>query len=277
MTIDTTALRQLLAAATTRPWHVEYLGEQGYPQRISNDAAVIVAETFQGPPLPAADAELIAAAVNNLLPLLDRVSELEHELFVQTNSDDGMAVLLEAALTRATGRQQALAGILDELLRGAWENGHPGYPAARTFWIRAEKVSEWRTLLPTYAAPVVVGTPAGQPRLRRWRDGEGTEYVDATPGGDTVQMVDLDTGQPGGALWVRALIADHYGGLTDITDEPKPLPRRVKGATYPRRDLADEAAATDPGPHEFAVNACGHCAVCGGSRRDHAHPEAHRG
>lgn len=63
-----------------------------------------------------------------------------------------------AALERATGRQMALVGILGDLLRGPWESGHPGYAAVRTHWIREEKVSEWRTLLPTYATPATLAT-----------------------------------------------------------------------------------------------------------------------
>lgn len=41
------------------PWHVE-LGQRGYPQRISNPAAVVVAETFTGPEARPAEAEHIA-------------------------------------------------------------------------------------------------------------------------------------------------------------------------------------------------------------------------
>lgn len=43
------------------PWHWQALGDHGYPQRVYNESAVIVAESFTGPDARMADAEYIAS------------------------------------------------------------------------------------------------------------------------------------------------------------------------------------------------------------------------
>lgn len=72
--LDLTAVRARADAATPGPWHVEYLGKARYPQRVSNDTAVMVAETFVGG--PADDAEFIAAARTDVPLLLAEVERL---------------------------------------------------------------------------------------------------------------------------------------------------------------------------------------------------------
>ena len=63
-------------AATREPWHVEYLGDHGYPQRIANDAAVVVATTYEGTQ-PAGNAEFIAAARTDIVRLIAEVRRLK--------------------------------------------------------------------------------------------------------------------------------------------------------------------------------------------------------
>lgn len=41
-------LRELAAAATSGPWKTEYFGDRGYPQRVTNDRAEVVAECYEG-------------------------------------------------------------------------------------------------------------------------------------------------------------------------------------------------------------------------------------
>jgi hypothetical protein len=53
-------LRGRAEAAPHGPWNVQYFGDRGYPQRVSNEAAVLVANTYDGPPSPAGSAEFIA-------------------------------------------------------------------------------------------------------------------------------------------------------------------------------------------------------------------------
>lgn len=43
-------IRARVDATPRGPWHVEYFGDAGYPQRIANDAAIIVADTHEGGP-----------------------------------------------------------------------------------------------------------------------------------------------------------------------------------------------------------------------------------
>jgi hypothetical protein len=82
---DYEELAALLVRGSERPWRVEYLGPKGYPQRITNGSAVLIAETFQGPPPPAANAELIVAAVNALPALLKECARYrEHSTVLNT-------------------------------------------------------------------------------------------------------------------------------------------------------------------------------------------------
>lgn len=64
-------------AATREPWHVEYLGEHGYPQRVANDRAMLVAETFEAGGQPAANAEFIARARTAVPRLIAEVRRLK--------------------------------------------------------------------------------------------------------------------------------------------------------------------------------------------------------
>jgi hypothetical protein len=41
-------MRERAEAAAKGPWRVQYFGDAGYPQRVSNDAAELVAQTFEG-------------------------------------------------------------------------------------------------------------------------------------------------------------------------------------------------------------------------------------
>lgn len=71
--LDAIELRAL--AAAREPWHVEYLGGHGYPQRITNNAAVLVATTYEGT-RPAGNAEFIAHARTDVPRLLAEVRRL---------------------------------------------------------------------------------------------------------------------------------------------------------------------------------------------------------
>lgn len=54
-------MRERAEAVPHGPWHWQAFGEHGYPQRVYNEGAVIVAESFTGPDARMADAEYIAA------------------------------------------------------------------------------------------------------------------------------------------------------------------------------------------------------------------------
>jgi hypothetical protein len=73
-------LREHAIVASDGPWHVEYLGRDRYPQRVSNPAAVIVAEMFDGPPAQGTNAEYIALmhppVAQTLADLLDRIADI---------------------------------------------------------------------------------------------------------------------------------------------------------------------------------------------------------
>jgi hypothetical protein len=56
-----TLLRDRAMLQPHGPWHWEALGEGGYPQRVSNPEAIIVAETSTSPGAPAPACEYIAA------------------------------------------------------------------------------------------------------------------------------------------------------------------------------------------------------------------------
>lgn len=66
--------------ATREPWKVEYLGDNGYPQRITDNRATIVAEVHEGTGDPAPNAEFIAAARTDVLVLIAEVRRLRKEL-----------------------------------------------------------------------------------------------------------------------------------------------------------------------------------------------------
>ncbi len=73
--IDLDAIQTRATMATRGPWHVEWDGT-GYPQRVLNDAAVLVAETCTGPEWPPTDAEFIAHARDDIPALLAQVEYL---------------------------------------------------------------------------------------------------------------------------------------------------------------------------------------------------------
>jgi hypothetical protein len=41
-------IRDRVDATPRGPWHTEYFGDAGYPQRIANDAAILIADTHEG-------------------------------------------------------------------------------------------------------------------------------------------------------------------------------------------------------------------------------------
>lgn len=76
---DLTPIEAHADAATPGPWHVEP-GLTGYPQRICNDAGIIVGETYTGPEHPPVDADFIAGARTYVPTLLAEVTRLRAEL-----------------------------------------------------------------------------------------------------------------------------------------------------------------------------------------------------
>src|SRR5689334_8305279 len=97
--IDLDAVQSRASMATRGPWHVEWDGT-GYPQRVFNDAAVLVAETCTGPEWPPTDAEFIAHARTDVPALLARIAELEAE------RDDALDAWVDATAraSQATAR-----------------------------------------------------------------------------------------------------------------------------------------------------------------------------
>jgi len=61
-----TGLRESALAATPGPWKVVYFGDRGYPQRVVDDSATLIAQTYEGRDtsdpvrLPAGSPEYIA-------------------------------------------------------------------------------------------------------------------------------------------------------------------------------------------------------------------------
>jgi len=92
--IDLDAIQTRATMATRGPWHVEWDGT-GYPQRVFNDAAVLVAETCTGPEWPPTDAEFIAHARTDVPALLARIAELEADL--SDAHHEGFGVGMESA------------------------------------------------------------------------------------------------------------------------------------------------------------------------------------
>ena len=90
-------IRDVSAWATKGPWHVE-VGQTGYPQRVCNDAAVIVAQTFIGPGHPPVDAWHIAmwdpAATGAVADLLEAIDRLEPPNRIDVIQAGLMALLL---------------------------------------------------------------------------------------------------------------------------------------------------------------------------------------
>lgn len=54
-------MRERAEAAPHGPWHVEPLGDKGYPQSISNAAATVIGETYTNPAYPPMNANYIAS------------------------------------------------------------------------------------------------------------------------------------------------------------------------------------------------------------------------
>lgn len=76
MSLDLNAVSERADRATKGPWHVEYFGDRGYPQRIGNDAAIIVADTHWGGGGLAPDAEFIAHAREDVPALVAEIRRL---------------------------------------------------------------------------------------------------------------------------------------------------------------------------------------------------------
>lgn len=85
--LDLEAIRARVTAATRGPWHAEYFGKRGYPQRIGTDDATVVAETFDGGGGPAANAEFIAHARQDIPALLAEVQRLRDALAAYVGPD----------------------------------------------------------------------------------------------------------------------------------------------------------------------------------------------
>jgi hypothetical protein len=72
-------IRDRVDATPRGPWHTEYFGDAGYPQRIANDAAILIADTHEGGtglrPIP----EFIAHARTDVPDLLAEVDRLTAE------------------------------------------------------------------------------------------------------------------------------------------------------------------------------------------------------
>jgi len=120
---DLDAIQTRATMATRGPWHVEWDGT-GYPQRVFNDAAVLVAETCTGPEWPPTDAEFIAHARADVPALLARIAELEADL--SDAHHEGFGVGMEsadrdidqiAAAAERRGYERAVARLRD---REAW-------------------------------------------------------------------------------------------------------------------------------------------------------------
>lgn len=68
------------ALAPRGPWHVEYCGDEGYPQQISNPQAFLIAETYQGGTGVRPTPEFIAHARTDVGDLVAEVKRLRTEL-----------------------------------------------------------------------------------------------------------------------------------------------------------------------------------------------------
>jgi hypothetical protein len=73
-------IRDRVDATPRGPWHTEYFGDAGYPQRIANDAAILIADTHEGGtglrPIP----EFIAHARTDVPDLLAALVEAYDEI-----------------------------------------------------------------------------------------------------------------------------------------------------------------------------------------------------
>jgi len=84
--LDLAAIEARVEATPKGPWFVEYFGDEGYPQRVENHAAILIADTHEGGEGPRPIPEFIAhartdvpallAEVNRLRATLSRVKEL---------------------------------------------------------------------------------------------------------------------------------------------------------------------------------------------------------
>ncbi|MCP9976469.1 hypothetical protein [Actinomadura madurae] len=77
--VDLDAVTRLLTGLPRGPWHVEYFGDDGYPQRIANAGAVIVAETHQGGTGLRPTPEFIAQARTLVPRMADEIAALRGE------------------------------------------------------------------------------------------------------------------------------------------------------------------------------------------------------
>ncbi|NEA21593.1 hypothetical protein [Actinomadura bangladeshensis] len=78
--VDLDAVAQLLTGLPRGPWHVEYFGDEGYPQRVCNDAAIVVADTHQGGTGLRPTPEFIAAARTLVPRMADEIAALRAEV-----------------------------------------------------------------------------------------------------------------------------------------------------------------------------------------------------
>jgi hypothetical protein len=78
--LDLDAIEARVEATPKGPWHVEYFGDHDYPQRIGNDAAILVAETYEGGEGIRPTPEFIAAARTDVPNLIAEVKRLRAAL-----------------------------------------------------------------------------------------------------------------------------------------------------------------------------------------------------
>ncbi len=105
--LDLDAIRARADAATPGPWHVEKLPYR-YPQRVTTNAALIVAETYIDPAHEPAEAIFIAHARTDVPALLAEVERLRA-------AGDRMAALLGDQATLIAQADALMAELTNQL------------------------------------------------------------------------------------------------------------------------------------------------------------------
>lgn len=134
MSLDLDAIAERAEQAISGPWHVEYFGDNGYPQRIANDAAIIAADTHEGS-YPAHTAEFIAHAREDVPALVAEVRRLRTLLPEPLETEWAIRWLADATITpvddEQEARRRATRHQYAEAVKrpvGPWEPADPGHP-----------------------------------------------------------------------------------------------------------------------------------------------------
>lgn len=198
-------MRHRAQAAPTSPWHAERLGDEGYPQRISNPRAIIIAQTYSSP--------------TKVDPTCDYIAALHPDVALHI-ADAWDATAEDMANYEAVEHPKG------------WQSPGGHWLGPNHLWtatIRAARAyvgdSEPRTLAPANAAPTdpCPHCPDGHddPNTKPWAVWVTSSRLDGQPPNLCVAPTDSSHVAESDAEWLRQAIRDAKSRRhAPLTDEP---------------------------------------------------------